>query len=114
METAKIKLREKQCVPCEGSVDPLGKKAIETYSQELGPGWQVKEGHSLEKIFSFDDFRGALQFTEAAGEIAEAEEHHPTIELSWGKAKVTVFTHAVDGLTENDFILAAKIDSIQE
>ena len=77
---------------------------------QLGGGWQVVDEHHLEKEFRFADFREALDFTNLLGEIAEKEGHHPEILLSWGRVLVTIFTHKVDGLTESDFILAAKYE----
>jgi 4a-hydroxytetrahydrobiopterin dehydratase len=80
--------------------------------QELGSSWEVVREHHLEKEFSFPDFRSALDFTVRLGEVAEAEGHHPDIHLAWGRVKVQIWTHKIDGLTESDFILAAKTDSL--
>ena len=74
--------------------------------------WQVEDGHRLTRQFSFSDFVGALDFVNRVGDVAEAEAHHPDIHLAWGMVRVVIWTHAVDGLTENDFILAAKIDAL--
>ena len=79
---------------------------------ELGGGWQVVAGHHLEKEYRFKDFREALAFTNRVGELAESQGHHPDIHLAWGKVKLTVWTHNVDGLTESDFVLAAKADRL--
>ncbi|MBN2477643.1 MAG: 4a-hydroxytetrahydrobiopterin dehydratase [Pirellulales bacterium] len=79
-------------------------------ADQLGGGWRVVDEHHLEKEYRFTDFREALDFTNRLGEIAEMEGHHPEILLSWGKVRVTIFTHKIDGLTESDFILAAKYD----
>ena len=79
---------------------------------ELGGGWQVVAGHHLEKEYRFKDFREALAFTNRVGELAESQGHHPDIHLAWGKVKLTVWTHKVDGLTESDFVLAAKADRL--
>ena len=76
------------------------------------PGWKVVENHHLYKEFSFENFREALAFVNQVGEVAEAEGHHPNLDLTWGRVGVKVFTHVVDGLTENDFILAAKISRL--
>lgn len=103
-------LSKKHCVPCEGGVPALKGKEIERLQNELPQGWIVIKEHNLEKEFSFPDFRQALQFTNVVGEIAEAEGHHPDIYLSWGKVKIDIWTHKIDGLTESDFILAAKIE----
>jgi 4a-hydroxytetrahydrobiopterin dehydratase len=83
---------------------------LNTLADQLGGGWRVVDEHHLEKEYRFPDFRRALDFTVAAGEIAEQEGHHPDILLSWGKARVTIYTHKIDGLTESDFVLAAKLD----
>ena len=79
---------------------------------QLNNHWQVEDNHHLSKTWKFDDFAGALAFTNAVGAEAEAQDHHPDIHLAWGKVKVKIFTHTVDGLTENDFILAARIDAL--
>ena len=104
------KLSEKHCVPCRGGVPPLESDVIDRLKDELGGDWEVVDGHHLHKTYQFDDFRGALAFTNRLGEVAEAEGHHPDIYLSWGKVSVAIWTHKIDGLTESDFILAAKAD----
>lgn len=101
-------LAEKRCIPCEGGVPRLHAKEIEPLVAELGHDWKVVEERKLEKEFSFPNFRKALDFTLAIGEIAEEEDHHPDIHLSWGKVKLIIWTHKINGLTESDFILAAK------
>jgi 4a-hydroxytetrahydrobiopterin dehydratase len=101
-------LAEKQCVPCRGGVPPLSAAENERLLKELGGGWKVVDNHHLEKEYRFPDFREALAFTNRVGELAEAQGHHPDIYLAWGKVRVTVWTHKIDGLTESDFVLAAK------
>ena len=81
-------------------------------TRELGGGWQVVEDRQLEKEYRFKDFREALAFTNKVGELAEAQNHHPDIYLAWGKVKLVVWTHKVNGLTESDFVLAAKADKL--
>ena len=103
-------LASKHCVPCRGGVPPLERIAIDDLLTQLGGGWKVVEGHHLDKEFSFRDFRTALEFTNSVGEIAEAEGHHPDIYLAWGKVRLTIWTHKIDGLTESDFVLAAKVE----
>jgi len=103
-------LTQKSCVPCEGGVDPLVGDKLREYSQLIHEDWAVVDEHHLLREFKFGDFREALRFTNRVGEIAEEEGHHPDILLSYGKAVVTLWTHAIDGISENDFILAAKID----
>jgi 4a-hydroxytetrahydrobiopterin dehydratase len=80
--------------------------------KELHSDWKVVEGNHLERTFRFSDFLSALQFVNEVGDLAEREGHHPDIFLSWGKVKITLYTHAIGGLSENDFILAAKIDTL--
>lgn len=105
-------LSSRTCVPCRGGVLPLEGEKIETLKEKLGGNWSVVEQHHLDKEFLFPDFREALDFTDKVGELAEAQGHHPDIHLSWGKARVTIWTHKIDGLTESDFVLAAKIDGL--
>ncbi len=106
-------LAQKECVPCRGGVDRLDTAGQRKLAAELAPGWNVRDGHQLEKEFKFKDFREALDFTNRVGELAESQGHHPDIHLSWGKVKLTIWTHKVDGLTESDFILAAKADALK-
>jgi 4a-hydroxytetrahydrobiopterin dehydratase len=107
-----MSLSEKHCVPCRGGVSPLQGEELERLERQL-PGWQVVGGHHLLKSFTFPDFRTALDFVDKAGAIAEEQGHHPDLSLSWGKVEVKTWTHKIDGLTESDFILAAKIDLLQ-
>ena len=108
-----VALAEKDCVPCKGGVPPLKGNDLTKLRAELNPGWQVIKEHHLEREFKFKDFKEALSFTNQVGELAEEQGHHPDIYLSWGKVKVTVWTHKIDGLTESDFVLAAKIDKLE-
>jgi 4a-hydroxytetrahydrobiopterin dehydratase len=103
-------LAQKECVPCKGGVPPLTPAENDRLLAELGGGWRVVDNHHLEKEYRFPDFREALAFTNRVGELAEAEGHHPDIYLAWGKVRVTIWTHKIDGLTESDFVLAAKAD----
>lgn len=105
-------LAERRCVPCQGGVPPLRGEALEALHAQLS-GWAVVNEHHLEKTFRFPDFRTALAFVNRIGELAEQEGHHPDIELGWGRVTVRIWTHKVDGLTESDFILAAKIDRLE-
>lgn len=109
METKR--LSEKRCVPCRGGVPPLSEGEVQRLLGELDPGWQVVDGHHLQRSYSFDDFRCALDFVVRVGEIAESEGHHPDVYLAWGNVTLKIWTHKIDGLTESDFILAAKADS---
>jgi 4a-hydroxytetrahydrobiopterin dehydratase len=107
-------LAKKKCVPCQGGIPPLKGDDLRRLAEQLGGGWQVVEEHHLEKEYRFPDFRAALEFTNRLGEIAESEGHHPDILLSWGRVHVSIFTHKIDGLTESDFILAAKYDECHQ
>ena len=103
-------LAAKECVPCKGGVPPLEGQRLEELQKQLGNDWKVVGGHHLEKEFTFKNFREALAFTNQVGELAEAQNHHPDIFLAWGKVKITIWTHKINGLTESDFVLAAKIE----
>lgn len=104
-------LAAKTCVPCRGGVPPLSKDKIDTFLEQV-PGWSVQREHHLSRTFDFPDFVQALAFVNRAGTVAEEQAHHPDIHLAWGKVRVEVWTHKIDGLTESDFILAAKIDRL--
>lgn len=104
-------LAELQCVPCRGGVPPLQTPEIEKLLAQLDR-WQVVNEHHLQKTYGFDDFRASLEFVNRIGELAEQQGHHPDICFGWGKADVTIWTHKIDGLTESDFVLAAKIDKL--
>ena len=104
-------LAKKECVPCSGGVPPLKGSELEVLRRQLVEGWTVADEHHLEKEYQFDDFRQALDFTNKVGEMAEDQNHHPDILLAWGKVKVTIWTHKIDGLTESDFFFAAKCDA---
>jgi 4a-hydroxytetrahydrobiopterin dehydratase len=106
-----MQLADKVCVPCKGGVPALKGEALASLSHEV-PDWKIIDEHHLHRAFKFPDFQKALDFVNRAGAIAEEQGHHPDILLGWGKAEVTVYTHKVDGLTESDFILAAKIDRV--
>jgi 4a-hydroxytetrahydrobiopterin dehydratase len=105
-------LASKSCVPCRGGVPPLKGKDLETLRNQV-QGWDVVSEHHITKTFTFPDFRTALDFVDRVGETAEQEGHHPDIFLTWGKVEIKIWTHKIDGLTESDFIMAAKIDRLQ-
>jgi len=105
-------IAEKECVPCKGGVPPLKGEPLHKLLQQLGGGWHVVSEHHLEKEFKFKDFRDALAFTNRVGELAESQNHHPDIYLAWGKVKITLWTHKIHGLTESDFVMAAKIEAL--
>ena len=104
-------LAGKTCVPCTGDTPRLEDRRVTELRAEV-PEWEVVENHHLIRTFRFKNFREALDFVNRIGEVAEEEGHHPDIGLGWGRVEVTVLTHAIDGLSENDFILAAKISQI--
>ncbi len=105
-------LARKACVPCRGGVPPLAGPELADLEAALGGGWRAVDEHHLEKEFGFEDFLSALDFTNRVGELAEEQGHHPDIYLSWGRVRTQIWTHKIDGLTESDFILAAKIDEL--
>ncbi len=102
-------LATRRCVPCHGGVPPLGADEIIPLARQV-PEWEVIAHHHLSRNFAFADFAGALRFVDRVGALAEEEGHHPDIFLAWGKVGIELWTHKIDGLTESDFILAAKID----
>lgn len=104
-------LSSKQCVPCRGGVPPLRGDEIQPLQAQLN-GWEVVLQHHLKKNYGFANFAEALNFVNRVGELAEEQGHHPDICFGWGKVEVTIWTHKIDGLTESDFILAAKIDQL--
>jgi len=104
-------LASKTCVPCRGGVPPLKGDQLRSYSHQL-PQWKVVNQHHITRVFTFPDFKQALDFVNRVGAVAEEQGHHPDLLLTWGKVEVTLWTHKVDGLTESDFIMAAKIDSL--
>ena len=105
-------LLDKKCVPCEGGTMPLTIQASEALMKEV-EGWNLSpDAKKITRDFTYKDFAEALAFTNAVGAIAEAEGHHPDIALSWGRVGITLSTHSIGGLSENDFILAAKIDKL--
>ena len=108
-------LANKKCVPCEGNIPPFDKDEIHKYLKKVD-GWDVNSNQDksffLTKEFSFENFKESQNFVNSVGQIAEEENHHPDISFGWGYCKVKIFTHAIKGLAESDFILAAKIDKI--
>ena len=105
-------LAARDCVPCKGGVPPLKGDVLHAQHLRLGNHWALVDDHHLQKRFTFPDFSEALAFTNRVGELAEAQKHHPDIELGWGKVVVRIWTHKIDGLTESDFIFAAKTDML--
>jgi 4a-hydroxytetrahydrobiopterin dehydratase len=109
-----LSLANKNCVPCRGGMPSLkGKDLSDVHRLLSEPAqWTVVNEHHIVRAYKFPDFKSALAFVNRVGELAEEQGHHPDILLSWGKVEITTWTHAVDGLTESDFILAAKIDQL--
>jgi len=105
-------LAAKTCQACTGEVPPLRGAKLLPYATQLGHGWHIVHEHNLHKRFAFPDFASALRFVNAIGEVAEKEGHHPDLHLGWGKVEVTIWTHKIDGLTESDFVLAAKVERL--
>lgn len=104
-------LAARDCVPCRGGVPPLTPEERTPLLAQLR-GWEVVDGHHLSKTYVFSDFVSGLAFVNRVAEVAERNGHHPDLTLSWGKVKIDVFTHKIDGLTESDFVLAAKCDQV--
>jgi 4a-hydroxytetrahydrobiopterin dehydratase len=104
-------LASKTCVPCKGGVPPLKGEQLDPLRQQV-PEWEVAEEHHLRRSFRFNNFREALGFVNKVGELAEEQGHHPDICFGWGRVEVLVWTHKINGLTESDFIFAAKVDTL--
>ena len=104
-------LAEKHCVPCRGGVPPLKGADLIPFAEQL-PDWKIIEEHHIAKSFPFPDFKAGLDFVNRVGAVAEAEGHHPDLCLAWGKVDVQIYTHKIRGLTESDFVMAAKIDQV--
>ena len=105
-------LAEKECVPCKGGTPALKGEELKSFEKKLGGGWKVVNEHHLEREYKFKNFREALDFTNKVGELAERIQHHPDIYLAWGEVKLTLWTHKIDGLTESDFVFAAKVNQL--
>ena len=104
-------LAQRECVPCRGGVPPMKGDEIKNLSAQL-PEWEVVNEHHLRKAYQFKGFAESLDFVNRVGKLAEQQGHHPDICFGWGKAEITIWTHKIDGLTESDFVLAAKIDKV--
>ena len=103
-------LADNKCVPCRGGVPPLQHDRVQALLKELGRGWALSPAGHLERLYTFKDFAQALAFVNKVGAVAEGEGHHPDLHLAWGKCKVEIWTHKINGLTESDFYMAAKAD----
>ncbi|MEX0685478.1 MAG: 4a-hydroxytetrahydrobiopterin dehydratase [Balneolales bacterium] len=112
METKDLNLKERKCSACSGDTPSLQGEELQRYYNRISKHWNLVDGHHLERTYVFKNFRQALDFTNKVGELSEEEGHHPDIYLTWGKVKLTVYTHAIDALSENDFIWATKVDEL--
>ncbi|MAB78708.1 MAG: 4a-hydroxytetrahydrobiopterin dehydratase [Planctomycetes bacterium] len=106
-----MELADKQCIPCRGGVPRLRGGPLEALHRQLGEGWRVIDEHHLVRDFEFKNFGDALAFVNRVGEMAEEQGHHPDIYLAWGKVRIEIWTHKIDGLTESDFVFAARSDT---
>lgn len=106
-------LSQKKCIPCRGGIPPLKGESLAALYEQLDGHWKIIEERHLEKEYIFVNFQEALDFTNKIGEIAEQEDHHPDIFLAYGKVKIQIWTHKINGLSESDFILAAKYNNIK-
>ncbi len=104
-------LHKKKCIPCDGGVPKLKSRAAKEFQKQT-PDWRIIKNHHISRDFKFKDFKTALNFVNKVGAIAEKENHHPNIDFTWGQVIISIYTHAIDGLHSNDFILAAKIDRL--
>lgn len=117
-----MSLTDKKCEPCEGGIPPLNKKDIEEYTKEISEKWNIESygeeedrfgaNKKLVRKLKFDDFKDSMNFVNKLAELAESEGHHPDIKISYNKVNLSITTHAIGGLSENDFILAAKTDKL--
>lgn len=107
-------LAQKKCTPCEKGGQPLKGKELDEYKQQLPPGWKVVDDHHLERVYKTEKYHGAVELANKLAKIADEEDHHPEIMFTWGKVEVSIYTHAVGGLSENDFIYAAKAERAYE
>ena len=105
-----MKLSEHACIPCQGGVPPLSSEEIKRFLEKLEGDWHLNDHGHLEKSYVFKNFIDAMSFSNRISQIAEKEGHHPDLFISWGKCRVEIWTHKVNGLTESDFYLAAKIE----
>lgn len=107
-----MSLQDKKCVPCEGGTPPLARERVEELLRET-PGWEVNtEYKEIGRVFKFKNFKEAMVFVNRVAEVAESEGHHPDITINWNKVTLALSTHSIGGLSENDFILAAKINAL--
>ena len=106
-------LASRPCEPCRGGVPPLSQTQITPLEEQLDSDWEVVDLHHLSRIYRFPNFRLALDYVNAVGEMAEELNHHPDLELAWGRVKVEIWTHKIKGLHEADFVFAARCESLR-
>lgn len=112
MDNSKIDLSERKCVPCSGKEEPLKEDEIEKLLGQIKNGWEVIEGKKLKNHYPFENFNRGMVFVQDIAFLAEQEQHHPDVCISYKFVEIELTTHAIGGLSENDFILAAKIDNL--
>jgi 4a-hydroxytetrahydrobiopterin dehydratase len=105
-------LTTKKCKPCEGGIAPLDRQEVAEYKKHLKSDWEVTDNNRISKEFLFENYRRAMEFVNKAADLAEEEGHHPVMHVYYGRVVVELWTHAINGLSENDFILAAKLDKL--
>ncbi len=108
-----MELSKKKCIPCEGNVPPLTPDKIAGLKKEIKSDWIVENNLKLKKEYLFANFKQTMAFVNKVADIAEEEGHHPDMKVSYSKAEIELWTHSINGLSENDFIMAAKIDKIK-
>ncbi|HEX2921449.1 MAG TPA: 4a-hydroxytetrahydrobiopterin dehydratase [Bacteroidales bacterium] len=113
MDTSlKTRLAEKKCIPCEGNVPALGENEINEFRSQISADWKIVDNRKIKREFSFVNYKHTIDFVNRVAGIAEEEGHHPDMYVFFGRVEIELWTHSIGGLTENDFILAAKIDEI--
>ena len=112
MSAEEAALAADTCVPCRGGVPPLDPASVTRFAAAVGPQWRVADGKRLEREYRFSNFRKAMAFANQVAAVAEEQKHHPDLAVGWGYVRITLTTHAIDGLHRNDFILAARINGL--
>lgn len=112
IENCCMELEQKRCLPCEGGIPALSEKQILEYITVINKAWIVRENKKITRKFNFVNFKHTMEFVNAVADLAEIEGHHPVMHVSYGEVEIELWTHAINGLSENDFILAAKIDRL--
>ncbi|MEM7828266.1 MAG: 4a-hydroxytetrahydrobiopterin dehydratase [Candidatus Aenigmatarchaeota archaeon] len=107
-----LELLKRKCIPCEGGVEPIRGATLKGYLSSLKGGWELVDERKIRKEFTFSDFKGAIRFVNRVADLAEDEGHHPDIFISYNRVRIELWTHSISGLSENDFIIAAKIDEL--